>query len=111
MSDLQETPAVPPFDSQGDGRAGWYAAGAVLILLGWGLGVVVNTLLHLAAPASGLGLGPLRVFHTLGAFAWLTIGIGLFTGLVGIGLIWLARSAPGGPVVLPGYPYSDEPSG
>jgi hypothetical protein len=109
MVDLQETPAVPPFDPGGDERAGWAAAGAILLVLGWGLAVIVNVLVHLEAPATGSTLGPVRVFPTLGPFAWITVGIGVFTGAVGAGLVWLSRSAPKGPIVLPGYPYSREP--
>ncbi|HYK93766.1 MAG TPA: hypothetical protein VEY07_06960 [Thermoplasmata archaeon] len=111
MVDLQETPAVPPFDPQGDVRAGWAIGGIVLLLLGWGLAVVVNVLLHLEAPASGTMIGPYRVFHDLGAFAWLSVGIGLFTGAIGAGLLWLSREAPRGPIVLPGPSYSDDPVG
>ncbi len=105
MVDLEETPAVPPFDAGGDERVGWWITGGLLLVIGWGFGVVGNLAVHLAAPASGLALGPVRVFPHLGPFAWITLGLGLFTGAVGVGLLWLARQSPRGPVVLPGYPY------
>lgn len=105
MVDLQETPAVPPFDSGGDERAGWWVAGGLLLIVGWGGGVLANVLLHLLAPSGGLALGSVRITDHLGSFAWLTLGIGVFTGAIGAGLLWLAyRSAPG-PLRLPGYPY------
>lgn len=109
MVDVSESPAVPPFDGQGDERAGWAIAGGLLVLLGWGLAVALNLYLHLTAPAAGVALGPIRIGSTLGAFAWLTLALGLFTGAVGAGLLVLSRSAPKGPLVLPGYPYPDEP--
>ena len=110
MVDLQETPAVPPFDPKGDERAGWSVGGGLLVFLGWGLAVVVNVTLHLTASSTGVSVGPVHLTHTLGFFAWLTVGLGLFTGAIGMGLLWLARQAPKGPVALPGYPYSDDPS-
>ncbi len=105
MKDLSETPAVPAFDAGGDERVGWWITGGLLLLLGWGLGVVANIAAHLLAPSGGLAIGPLRVFPSFGAFAWITFGIGVFAGAVGVGLLWLARQSPRGPVVLPGYPY------
>ena len=105
MSDLQETPAVPETDAGGDERAGLFIAGAILLLLGWGVAVVLNVLLHVGAPADGLALGPIRVYSAWGAFAWATALIGLLTGAVGAAVLYVARDAPAGPWVLPGFDY------
>ncbi len=105
MTDLQETPAVPPEDYGGDERAGLAAAGATLVGLGWLLGVVVNLLLHLEAPASGTSIGPVVVHNALGPFAWTTLLIGALTGAVGLAIVILSRAAPRGPLVLPGRAY------
>ena len=105
MVDVHEEPAVPPTDEGGDARYGYFAAGGLLIALGWGLGVVANVLLHLLAPSGGH-----RVWHAyfapgLGPYAWAVLGLGLFSGALGVVLLGLGRSAPKGPFVLPGYPY------
>lgn len=105
MLDAEEAPAVPPFDAKGDIRLGYYAAGGVLIALGWGLGVVANVALHWLAPAGGFHLFHLEIGRALGPYAWATLGLGLFTGAFGVLLLGLAGSSPGGPAVLPGYDY------
>ncbi len=102
---LYETPAVPPTEAGGDERLGFRIAAGVLVFLGWGLGVVANLIVHWLAPSNGLTLGPLRVFPTLGPFAWALAGFGLFTGSLGLALLWLADRSPPGRLVLPGYPY------
>jgi len=105
--DLSEQPAVEPMDLGGDDRWGAYATGAVLLAIGWGLAVVVNVLLHLVAPAGGLALGPVVIGPHLGPFALITLGIGLGTGAVGAGVLWMARELPPGPFVLPGVNYAE----
>jgi hypothetical protein len=100
--DVRETPAVPPFDPQGDVRLGYFIAGGILLFLGWGLGVVVNVVLHLFAPASFFGLLGVHVGRTLGPYAWAVLGLGLFTGAFGIVLLALGRESPRGPIVRPG---------
>ena len=105
MTDLNEMPAVPPFDAGGDERAGMIAAGGVLIALGWGLGVLANLYLHWAAPAAGTSIGGVTIPHTLGALAWATLVIGLGTGALGFAMAALARAEPKGPLVLPGHTY------
>jgi hypothetical protein len=104
-ADLQERPAVPPSDEGGDDRAGMTAAGAILIVLGFGLAVGLNVLLHLLAPAAGTHLGPYTVHHDLGVYAWTTLLLGLFTGTLGVAIAYVARASPRGPLVLPGYSY------
>jgi hypothetical protein len=106
VTDLQEAPATPEEDHGGDERIGLRIAGGILVFLGWGLAGIVNVLLHLAAPVGGLELfGSWRVFPTLGPFAWAALGLGLFTGAIGVGLVYLAQSSPKGPFVLPGAAY------
>jgi hypothetical protein len=103
--DLQETPAVPPFDPGGDERLGYFVAGTLLVLVGWVGGVALNLALHSMAGPGGLPIGPVRIDSTLGLFAQLTLGIGAFTGLIGVGILALGWRSRKGPLVLPGYPY------
>ncbi len=105
MSEIQEVPAVPPFDAQGDERAGLLAAGVVLIVLGWILGVGLNVALHLAAPAGGHWVGGVYFGNSFGAYAWAVLGLGLFTGAFGSALLGVGRRTARGPLVLPGYEY------
>lgn len=105
MSDLSEGPAVPPEDRGGDERLGFRIGGALLIFVGWGLGVVANLALHRMAPAAGMVLGPVRIFPTLGVYALGVAGLGAVAGLVGLFMLWLAPRSPSGRFVLPGYPY------
>jgi len=103
--DLQETPAVPPFDPKGDVRIGYHIAGGILVTLGWGFGVVGNLVLHWLAPSGGYRLYRVVIAGSLGPYAWALLGFGLFVGAFGVVLIAVARGAPQGPVVLPGYDY------
>ncbi len=105
MVDIHETPAVPPMDPGGDERVGYFIAGALLVFLGWVLGVVLNLLLHAEAGAGGMSFGWVRISSTLGDYAWAVVGLGLFTGAVGVVLLALGRASPKGPLVLPGYNY------
>ncbi len=105
MTDLQETPAVPPTDSGGDERAGFHVAGTLLVLLGWGFGVVVNLLVHWTAPAAGRSFGPFILFPAFGPYALAVLLFGAATGLLGLAILWIARSSPKGPLVLPGFAY------
>lgn len=109
MVDLQETPATPPEDYGGDARVGWLIAGALLIAGGWGVGVIVNVVAHLLAPASGLTLWWMHVYPSWGAYSYAVLGIGAFAGIFGVVLLLLGRASPRGPLVLPGYDYSGEP--
>lgn len=107
--DLQETPATPPEEFGGDPRLGWQIAGGVLIFLGWGLAVVINALAHVLAPSGGMRLWwGVWVGPHMGGFAWIAVGIGLFTGAMGVVFLHLASESPRGPIVLPGYDYSSE---
>jgi hypothetical protein len=103
--DVHETPAVPPTDSGGDERLGYYVAGGLLIALGWGGGVAANLLAHWMAGSGGMTVGWIRITSTLGQYALAVLGLGLFAGAVGVVLVALGRSSPAGPVVLPGYNY------
>jgi hypothetical protein len=100
--DIQETPAVPPMDTGGDERAGCFLAGGMLIFLGWGLGVLVNVSLHMVAGAGGLSVAGIWFGSTLGTYAWAALGFGVLTGLLGVGLLFVGRTDPKGPLVLPG---------
>jgi hypothetical protein len=103
--DIQETPAVPPMDPGGDTRVGYFLAGAILVVLGWGVGVVLNLVLHYLAGGAGLTFAGHTITSTLGAYAWATFAFGLATGAFGVVLVALGRASPKGPLVLPGYDY------
>jgi hypothetical protein len=103
--DVHETPAVPPEDPGGDERLGYYVAGGLLILLGWGGGVVANLLAHWMAGSAGMTIGWIRITSSMGSYAWAVLGFGLFAGAVGVVLVGLGRASPSGPFVLPGYNY------
>ncbi len=105
MVDLQETPAVPVTPEGGNPRLGYFIAGGLLIGIGWGLAVLANILIHRLAPASGWLIGTVRIFPTLGPYAWLTLGLGLGTGIVGVTLLAIGRATPKGPFLLPGADY------
>lgn len=105
MDDLDERPAVPPQDTGGDERDGWFVAGGLLVVLGFGVLFALNVVLHRLAPTSGFALGPVRVFSAFGPFAWASVALGLVTGVLGLVLLGYARSAPRGAFVLPGQPY------
>ncbi len=102
MVDLQETPAVPPFDPGGDERYGYLVAGGVLVMLGWGLGVALNVLLHAVAPAHALTVLGLRVGPHWGPYGLAVLLFGAGTGTLGAVLLALGRASPRGPFVLPG---------
>jgi hypothetical protein len=105
VSDLQETPATPPEPSGGDERIGYFIAGATMIVLGWGFGVVLNVLLHWAArnaPSTAFGV---HFSGSFGEYAWAAFGLGLVTGAMGAVLLGVGRATPKGPLVLPGVDY------
>lgn len=105
MFDTEEAPAVAPMETGGDERAGMLAAGAILTILGLGFGVGLNLAAHWAANAAGSAWGPVRIFPAFGPYAWAALGVGLFTGAIGIGILLIARRLPRGRLVLPGQPY------
>lgn len=105
MTDLQETPAVPPFDPKGDERAGLLAAGTILVVVGWGFAVVLNLVMHYLAPSGGHWVAGVYLGPTLGAYAWALFGFGLVTGALGVAVLGVGRASPKGPLVLPGADY------
>jgi hypothetical protein len=106
LTDLSEMPAVPPEDRGGDERLGYWAGGTFLILIGWGLGVIANIVVHRMAPSTGEVIGPWRIYPTLGVYALGLVGLGAVAGVVGVFMLWLASRSPRGKFVLPGYTYS-----
>jgi fructose-specific phosphotransferase system IIC component len=105
LTDLSDLPAVPPENRGGDERIGFRAGGIFLIVIGWGLGVIANILLHRMAPSTGEIIGPLRIYPTLGVYALGLVGLGAVAGVVGVFMIWLGQHSPRGKFVLPGYSY------
>lgn len=105
MTDVHDSPAVPDQATGGDERLGLFLAGAVLLALGWGLAVAVNLLLHWMAPTGGWVVGPSRITDRFGSYSLWTVAFGLFTGAVGVVLLWLGRRTAEGPFVLPGVSY------
>lgn len=107
MTDLQETPATPPVDFGGDARLGMRIAGGLLVVLGWGFGLVVNAMVHYDATSTGTVLWMVRVFPHWGAYAIGVAILGAFTGALGGAMLALSRHEPAGPLVLPGFSYSE----
>jgi hypothetical protein len=103
--DVQEVPATPPEDDGGDERYGYFAAGGLLIALGWGFGVVLNLLLHDVARNGAFAVAGVHFSGALGPYAWAFFGLGLVTGALGVALLAVARATPKGPFVLPGADY------
>jgi hypothetical protein len=103
--DIMETPATPPFDSQGDERIGYFIAGALLIVLGWVLGVAVNLLLHWEARSGAFQIWSVHFGPTMGAYSWAVFALGLASGAVGTAFLLIARTTPKGAFALPGADY------
>ncbi|MGI0129022.1 MAG: hypothetical protein ACREEC_02535 [Thermoplasmata archaeon] len=105
MVDLSETPAVAPEAEGGRARLGFQIAGSLLLVVGFGFGVVANLYLHSMAGMSGTSFGPWTITSAMGPYAWATLGFGLFATLIGVGLLWVSRSQPKGPIGLPGASF------
>lgn len=103
--DLQEAPAVPPEEYGGDERAGFFAAGATLVVLGWVVAIGINLWLHLTAPSGGTEIAGVVIHHALGPYAWTAVLVGAFTGALGVAIALVGRASPRGPLVLPGGTY------
>ncbi|HEV2166780.1 MAG TPA: hypothetical protein VGS23_07410 [Thermoplasmata archaeon] len=102
MVDDSETPAVSPEPVGGDERLGLRIAGSLLLLVGLGFGILANLYLHATAGATGTSFGPWTISSSLGPYAWATFGFGLFASAIGLGLWWISRGSPKGPIALPG---------
>jgi hypothetical protein len=105
VTDLTERPAVPAEDRGGDERIGYRLGGAFLLVVGWGLGVILNVVVHAMAPATGEWVGPWRVYPALGVYAVGALALGAVAGVVGLFMLWLAQRSSPGRFVLPGYSY------
>jgi hypothetical protein len=103
--DLAESPAVPPEEEGGDERIGLQLAGVLLLVLGFGFGVIANLYVHNSASVSGSPFGPWTITPTLGPYAWATLAAGAVVGVLGALFLWLARFEARGPLKLPGTAY------
>lgn len=86
----------------GNRRAGWYAGGVILLMLGFGVGVIANLLLHAAAPVGQCVqfLPGFWVCNSWGWYATVVLVLGLFATLVGVGMVALAVQMPRAPLRL-----------
>jgi hypothetical protein len=86
----------------GNRRAGLFAAGGVLLFLGMGVAIVLNILLHqLATPTSCLNIaGILTICPNWGWGATIVVCLGVFTSIVGVGLLMLGMQLPPAPLRL-----------
>jgi hypothetical protein len=105
VSDLQESPPVPPTDEGGDARLGWLSAGVLFLVVGAGGLVGANLLLHRIAASGGSHFGPVWIGPSIGPYAWAVVVLGLLLSALGGVLLALGLRAPKGRFVLPGYPY------
>jgi hypothetical protein len=105
VTDLNEAPAVPPEDRGGDERIGYRAGGILLVVVGWGFGIVLNLLVHWTAPTTGRLVGPWHVYPTFGVYALGALGLGVVAGVVGVFMLWLGQRSARGKFVLPGASY------
>ena len=105
MTDLQETPATPPEEYGGDARAGYLSAGFLFLVLGWGVGIVTNLLVHAIAPIGGQSFGPFWISPVWGTWAYGVAILGFFVGALGAAMMSIGWSMPEGTLVLPGYEY------
>ena len=86
---------------EGNQRAGFIVAGLLLVLLGWGVGVVANYVLHAVAPSGGIPLGLVTVYPGWSWYATFVLILGVFATLLGLGMFYLAMQKPRAPVHLP----------
>ncbi|MCI4346741.1 MAG: hypothetical protein L3K07_08350 [Thermoplasmata archaeon] len=105
MTELEESPPVPPADEGADTRIGWIAAGVLFLVAGAGGLIGLNLLLHRIATGSGSRWGPVWIGPTLGPYAWAVVVLGLLFTALGAVLLALGLRSPKGRFVLPGYPY------
>jgi hypothetical protein len=109
VTDVEEGPPVPPFEEGGDRRIGWLVGGSFFAILGIGVLVAANLVLHHLAPAGGSRWGPIWIGSTMGWYAWSAVGFGILVGALGFLLVYLGFREPRGNFELPGAPFPAQP--
>ncbi len=87
--------------TDGNQRAGFLAGGTLLLVVGMGGGLVLNLILHGAAPSGGINLGLFRVYPGWSLYDTIVATLGIIASLIGIGMIWFGFDMPAGPLRLP----------
>ncbi len=87
--------------SFGNRRAGYLVGASFLVILGFGVGVMLNIVAHLTAPAAGSTIFFVTVYPTWGWYATLSMAIGTVATFLGLGMLWLGLDTPYGPPSLP----------
>ncbi len=86
----------------GNRRAGFLSGGVLLLILGLGVGILLNLYLHMTAPAGGCQtIGTLlHVCSSWGWYATVVLTLGAFATLVGAGMVGLGLQLPSSPLRL-----------
>lgn len=97
----------------GNRRAGYFIAASFLLILGFGVGVALNILVHITAPSQGVRVFFVTVYPYFGWYAVLVLALGVVSAFIGLGMIWLGLNERFGRLSLPdteGPPTSATPA-